>query len=237
VGTQPAVHRPCRHNQQQRNLPKTVYNYTRQFPYIWDEVKIPITYEADRARAESILLDAVNRHALNRQKLGDRPVEQLRRNYQVDPIDLDPTVYYRLTDNWLELTVRFLAADHGTRRIRDHISRDVITALDEANIQIASGTYAIVQLPPIEIGRLPQLTVATHNNSEDDTKSESSKAHEVRNQSDRERAAAGVRRGSCLLALQIAHCLMREHNAPRRMHAIFPCRTHIQPVTRHSSEL
>src|SRR5689334_18593867 len=71
---------------------KPVYNYTREFPYIWDEVKIPITYEADRGRAESILLAAVNRHALNRQKLGHRPVEELRRKYQVDPIDLDPTV-------------------------------------------------------------------------------------------------------------------------------------------------
>jgi hypothetical protein len=91
---------------------------------------------------------------------------------------------------------RSRAPDHGKRRIKDHISRDVITALDEANIQIASGTYAIVQLPRIEIGGLPQLTVATHNNSEKDAKSESSKAQEVSNESDRERTSAGVHRHS-----------------------------------------
>ena len=117
---------------------------------------IPITYEADRARAESILLSSVNRHALNREKLGDGPVEQLQKKYQVNPIDLDPTVYYRLSDNWLELTLRFLAPDHGIRRLKDLISRDIITAFDQANIGIASGTYAIVHIPPIEIASLPQ---------------------------------------------------------------------------------
>ena len=133
---------------------KPVYNYSREFPYIWDEIHIPITYDADRAEAESILLEAANRHALNRQKLGDGPVQQLHEKYQVDPIDLDPTVYYRLTDNWLELTVRFIAPDHGVRRIKDALSRDTIKALDAAKIGIASGTYAIVQMPPIEIKNL-----------------------------------------------------------------------------------
>ena len=35
-----------------------VYNYTRDFPYIWEEMRLPIGYKADRARAERILLDA-----------------------------------------------------------------------------------------------------------------------------------------------------------------------------------
>ncbi|HJT81566.1 MAG TPA: mechanosensitive ion channel family protein [Chthoniobacterales bacterium] len=130
---------------------KPVYNYSREFPYIWDEIQIPISYEADRAKAESILLAAANRHALNREKLGQEPVEQLHRKYQVEPIDLDPTVYYRLTDNWIELTVRFMAPDHGIRRLKDSVSREIISELEQAGIGIASTTYAIVAVPPIKI--------------------------------------------------------------------------------------
>ena len=47
-----------------------------------------------------------------------------------------------MTDNWLELTVRFLAPDHGIREIKDRMSRDILAALDKAEIGIASGTYA-----------------------------------------------------------------------------------------------
>ncbi len=32
-----------------------VYNYTRDFPYIWEEMRLPITFGADRRRAERIL--------------------------------------------------------------------------------------------------------------------------------------------------------------------------------------
>src|SRR5947209_3590836 len=111
---------------------KPVYNYTREFPYIWDEIHVPITYQADRVKAEAILLDAAKRHALTGEKIGDGPVKELRERYQVDPIELEPTVYYRLTDNWLELTLRFLAPDHGVRRVKDAVSREIIDALDQA---------------------------------------------------------------------------------------------------------
>ena len=41
-----------------------VYNYSRDFPYIWEEMSLPITYTADRQRAEQILLEAAGRHTV-----------------------------------------------------------------------------------------------------------------------------------------------------------------------------
>ena len=35
-----------------------VFNYTRDFPFIWEEMAIPITYQADRAKVEAIMLEA-----------------------------------------------------------------------------------------------------------------------------------------------------------------------------------
>ena len=130
---------------------KPVYNYTREFPYIWDEIHIPVSSQADRVEAESILFGAANKHALNQEKIGPEAVRRLQEKYQVDPIDLDPTVYYCLTDNWLELTLRFIAPDHGVRRMKDAMSREIIAELDKAKIGIASGTYEIVGLPPVHV--------------------------------------------------------------------------------------
>ena len=42
-----------------------VFNYTRDFPFIWEEMAIPITYEADDAKAEAILLAAAKAHAVD----------------------------------------------------------------------------------------------------------------------------------------------------------------------------
>ena len=78
-------------------------------------------------------------------------MKRLDASFGIDIGEIDPQTYWRITDNWLEITVRFLAPDHGIRRIKDRISRDILAALDEAKIGIASGTYAIVEVPPIRI--------------------------------------------------------------------------------------
>ena len=128
-----------------------VYNYTRDFPFIWEEMAIPITYQADRARVERILLEAAKRHALDPDSIAAEKKDELQTRFGVEPIDLVPRVFFRITDNWLELTVRFLLHTHQIRGAKDAMSRQIISELDAAGIGIASSTYDIVGFPPIEV--------------------------------------------------------------------------------------
>ena len=48
-----------------KNLLDPVFNYTRDFPLIWEEMTISITYQADRDRVEAILLESAKPHTLN----------------------------------------------------------------------------------------------------------------------------------------------------------------------------
>ncbi len=72
----------------------------------------------------------------------------MERLFAVAADDLEPRVYYRLTDNWLELTVRFFAKERGVRALKDAMSRDILRAFDQAGIGIASATMATPELPP-----------------------------------------------------------------------------------------
>ena len=130
-----------------------VYNYTREFPFIWEEMVIPVTYTADRGRAERILLEVSGRHTIPISELGEPALVAMEQRYFIRRADLTPRVYFRLTDNWLELTVRFIARDHGIRELKDAMSREILAGLDEAGIGIASSTYDIVGLPPLRIER------------------------------------------------------------------------------------
>jgi small-conductance mechanosensitive channel len=128
-----------------------IYNYTRDFPYIWEELVLPITYASDRDRAEHILLEAAERHTVPISDLSQEALQEMQRRYVLPLADMKPKVYYRLTDNWLELTVRFIVKDHGIRGLKDAMSRDILRALDEASIGIASATFEVVGLPPLRI--------------------------------------------------------------------------------------
>lgn len=132
-----------------------VYNFTHEFPYIWDEISLPIRYSDDRKKADSILLDAARRHALDAAQLGEDETKRLHDSFGIEIGAIDPVVFWRITDNWLELTVRFLIRDHGGRKIKDAMSRDILSALDEVKIPVASATYDIVGFPTLKIEREP----------------------------------------------------------------------------------
>jgi len=128
-----------------------VYNYTSKFPYIWEEMRIPIPYNADRKPAEKILVDAANRYTEHMQNLSQEALEELERRYMIKRADLEPRVYYRLTDNWCEMTVRFIVDAHKVRDVKDKMSRDIIDGLDAVKIGIASGTYEVVGMPELKV--------------------------------------------------------------------------------------
>ena len=128
-----------------------VYNYTREFPFIWEEMSVPVPYRADRARAEAILLESVQEVAGRLDETSDPVRAALERRYFISVDDLTPRVFYRLTDNWLELTVRFIVREHGVRDVKDAIARRVLKRLEEAGIEIASATYELVGVPPLRV--------------------------------------------------------------------------------------
>ncbi|MEO6828577.1 MAG: mechanosensitive ion channel domain-containing protein [Acidobacteriaceae bacterium] len=126
-----------------------VYNYSRDFPYIWEEMHLPISFKDDRNRAEEILLDVVRRHTTDISNMAETELARLHQLYFIDAPDLVPSVFLRITENWLELTVRFFCSTHGVRGLKDRISREILSGLEEANIHIASSTYNIVGFPPL----------------------------------------------------------------------------------------
>jgi small-conductance mechanosensitive channel len=132
-----------------------VYNYSKDFKYIWEEMHLPISFKDDRNRAEQIILDAVNRHTQDIVNMAQPELDELKQRFFIEAADTKPRVYLRITDNWVEMSVRFLCGTHDIRGLKDRISRDILRDFDAAGIGIASGTYEIVGVPPIKVETMP----------------------------------------------------------------------------------
>lgn len=122
-----------------------VFNYSRDFPYIWEELTVTIKYgEKKRRRAEEIILESARRHAVDPDEIGEESLETMKREFRVSKNDLIPRVYYRLNDFWVELSVRFLSKERGSRGIKDKMSREILDAFEAENIEFAFPTYEVV---------------------------------------------------------------------------------------------
>ena len=124
-----------------------VYNYTHQFAYIWDEISIPVAFHQDFAKAEQIILKAANGQARTAKAMGEEEVKRLEERFGIDAGEIDPRVFWKITENWMEMTVRFLGPDHGIRQIKDGMTREIIGGFEKANILVASVRQEAVTMP------------------------------------------------------------------------------------------
>jgi small-conductance mechanosensitive channel len=128
-----------------------VYNYSREFPYIWEEMNVPISYKDNRTRAEQIILEVAEKHTVKTAEMSEDVIREMEKRYFMRRTDMRPRVFWRLTDNWIEMSVRFITKTYGIRELKDAMSRDIIDELDKAGIGIASGTYEVVGFPPVKV--------------------------------------------------------------------------------------
>lgn len=126
-----------------------VFNYTRTFGYIWDEIKIPITY-ASNVKALSEILKSVG-HEYTQQFLqgAQRQLDRMQRYFMVQHFELEPDVYIKVTDNYIELTLRYVVDPKQRRKASSFIFAETFRKLRERNdIQIGSTTMDLTVHPP-----------------------------------------------------------------------------------------
>ena len=128
-----------------------IYNYTREFPFIWEEINIPIGYKTDRRVAETILLDCAREATADIADASKAAHAAIEQRYFIDFGNLDPRVFYVITDNWVELNLRFVSPIRGTRYLKDELARLILERFEHAGIEIASGTYDIIGFPPVRL--------------------------------------------------------------------------------------
>ena len=125
-----------------------VYNYTHEFAYLWDEISFPIHFHQDFDKAEKIILEAANEQAETAKRLGKQEVKRLEDRFGINAGEIDPHVFWRITEDWMEFTVRFLGPDHGIRHIKDRMTRQIIAGFEKAGILIAATRQEGVTLQP-----------------------------------------------------------------------------------------
>lgn len=126
-----------------------LFNYSRHLNYVWDEIVVPVKYDADWQRAIQIMGDAAKEHRLYQELLpkAEEQRRQARRELAIKITPLEPRVYVRLTDNWIELGLVYPVGTDVRRSFRSEVSQQILTQFTVAHIEVASQTVAIVQFP------------------------------------------------------------------------------------------
>ena len=118
-----------------------VYNYSAAFGFIWEELALPFRHDGDWPRAQRIMQEEA---AEVSDSAGARAaIAEMARRYPLPPAELEPRVFVRATDNFMELSARYVVPVRTARSVADELTRRVRRRLDEAGIEIASETLDV----------------------------------------------------------------------------------------------
>jgi len=129
-----------------------VNNYTKDNEFIWDEIKIPITYESDWKLASKIMVDLVSKETKTQAEKARKDLKHVQEKYYLSKREVEPAVFTRLTDNWIDLSVRYVTDVRERRIVNAKLSKQILEKFEKSkNITIASATVNIVGFPEVKV--------------------------------------------------------------------------------------
>ncbi|WP_432670975.1 mechanosensitive ion channel family protein [Flavobacterium sp. SM2513] len=130
-----------------------VFNYSGDFPFLWDEIKIPIQYGSDYDLATAIL------NEIGSEVLGELPVNSktdwhhLQQTYRLEDAQTEPMVSVIANDNWVEFTLRYVVPFKRRRATKTALFMSVLKRMEATNgaIKFASATFQLVDSPDFKV--------------------------------------------------------------------------------------
>lgn len=130
-----------------------VFNYSGDFPFLWDEITVPVKYGSDAVRAREIL-ERVAHDLLGAYTDGAREAwKHVVARFMIEDARVEPMVSLVLNDNWMEFSLRYVV-DYKRRRLtKDLLFSRILEefASTGGKVAFASATFELVGAPPLDV--------------------------------------------------------------------------------------
>jgi len=132
-----------------RVISGVIHNYTKDHSFIWDEIELPITYDSDWKYAIERFSGVIQTETAELTKHAEKDLANIMARYYLPKRGVEPAIFVTLTDNWINLSVRYIALVRERRVLRDRIYRRLLEEVDgsDGRIRIASETMGITEFP------------------------------------------------------------------------------------------
>lgn len=125
-----------------------VFNYTRSFAYIWDEVKLPITYASNFQEATRIMLETGSKYTQDFLAGAQQSLERMKQYFLVSNFELKPQVYLGFDSNYVTLTMRYLVEPKKRRAARNFLFAHILEEIQRRDdISFGSTTMEVAVSP------------------------------------------------------------------------------------------
>ena len=130
---------------------KQIINYTADFPFLWDEIVIPVRTDSDYHLARNIIQNAGQTEVAKITAESKQSWLSFMRRYRIEDANLDPMVTMSFDSNFIEFTLRYVVDYRVRRSTKDRLFANILAGFEgtEGRVQIGSTTLQLSQGPSL----------------------------------------------------------------------------------------
>jgi small-conductance mechanosensitive channel len=130
-----------------------VYNYSADFPFLWDEITLPVRYGSDWEYAREKLRQVVDEVCRDFSVQSRDAWQKAVNKYRLEDANIEPMIMLAATDNWIQFTARYVVDYRKRRWTKDRLFTRILEEVDKSNnrIRLASTTVEIANLPRFSV--------------------------------------------------------------------------------------
>lgn len=130
-----------------------VFNYSGDFPFLWDEIKVPVQYGSDYDLAREILESVGKEVAGDLTAQSHEKWKSLQDKYRLEDAQTEPMVSLICNDNWVEFTLRYVVSYKKRRATKTELFTKILKKVDasQGKVKFASATFHLVEAPDFNI--------------------------------------------------------------------------------------
>jgi small-conductance mechanosensitive channel len=134
-----------------------VYNYSGEFPFLWDEITLPLRQDSDRVMARAMIERVAQAVVGNYAQAAQQAWQPITRQYLIEHASVQPLVVMSANSNAIEFTLRYVVDFKFRRLTKDRLFSALLDELDKApeHMALATATLNIEKLVPLEVRLKP----------------------------------------------------------------------------------
>lgn len=125
-----------------------IQNYSSDYPFLWDEIKVPIRLESDYELARKVFVKVANEVCGDFAKQSQQIWNQMQNKYRIEKAEVNPIISLKFDENWITFTIRYIV-DYKRRRVtKDQIYTRLLQEIDQHDqiIMIATNTMEVTSI-------------------------------------------------------------------------------------------
>ncbi|MGB3092213.1 MAG: mechanosensitive ion channel domain-containing protein, partial [Candidatus Zixiibacteriota bacterium] len=132
-----------------------VFNYSADFPFLWDEATLPVKYGSDQPLVREILQRVLDETVGDYAAWAKETWKEMVKKYRIEDERVEPMVTLTANENWMEFTVRYVVDYKKRRSTKDRLFTRFLEEFDktEGRVAVASTStdISLVQTPQFDV--------------------------------------------------------------------------------------